>query len=158
MPGFSYRGHHAYLVTLCAFGRRPALVIPDVADLVAVRLLQSACRHRMDVLAYCLMPDHLHAVCQGRSPSADLQAFAAGWKVDPARWFRREYGGQLWQKGYHDSVLLTDEAVTRAIAYTVLNPVRAGFVSTPRRWPFIGASACSSADLIRDVLGPLARP
>jgi hypothetical protein len=63
-----------------------------------------------------------------------------GSKTGPAKWFAREFGGRLWQQGFNDRILHTEEAVAATIAYVVENPVRAGFVTTPYAWPFIGSS------------------
>ena len=151
--GFSYRGTHAYLVTVCTFARRPSFAIPDVVDIVTSGFLRSAGRHQVAVSAYCFMPDHLHAVCRGLSREGDLRGFIAGVKAGPSRWFAREYGGELWQQGFHDRVLRTEQAVADAIAYVVRNPVRAGFVATPGAWPFIGSCTSSRDELIAAVVG-----
>ena len=50
--------------------------------------------------------------------------------------------GRLWQAGYHDRALQTEDAVHQAISYCLQNPMRAGLVEDFRdylhwwcRWP-----------------------
>ena len=59
----------------------------------------------MGVLAYCVMPDHVHVLLEGMTETADLRDAVARWKQRTGYIWRRCYGAQLWQPGYHDRVL-----------------------------------------------------
>ena len=44
-------------------------------------------------------------------------------------------GGQLWQAGYHDHALRSDEDVREVALYVIANPRRAGLVDRFRDYP-----------------------
>jgi REP element-mobilizing transposase RayT len=148
IAGPSYLGICDYLVTICQTAWLPTLVIPDVADVIASRFLQKADEHRMELTAYCIMPDHLHLVCRGLSATSDLRAYVGAAKGGVTRSFRREYGGRLWTQGFDDKLLRTERAFANALAYVIENPVKAGFVTRPEAWPFLGSSRYSREELV----------
>jgi REP element-mobilizing transposase RayT len=79
-------------------------------------------------LAWVVMPDHLHWLVElGPQPLATLMqrlksrsAIAIN-KVESR-------GGRLWQKGFHDRALRSDEDLQSVARYIVANPLRAGLV------------------------------
>jgi REP element-mobilizing transposase RayT len=148
IPGFSYRGICDYLVTICEAAWLPTLIIPEVADVIASQFLHRTEEHRMELSAYCIMPDHFHLVCRGLSATSDLRAYVGAAKGGATRWFTREYGGRIWRQGFDDRLLRTERAFANAMAYVVANPVKAGFVTRPEAWPFLGSSRYSREELI----------
>ena len=103
-------------------------------------MLHAAAREGLLCPAYCLMPDHLHLVWMGvrkqshqRNGIKFLRA-SLGPFLRPAR----------FQHQAHDHVLKPKErqhhAFTLACAdYVLLNPLRAGLVNAPEKWPHQGA-------------------
>jgi REP element-mobilizing transposase RayT len=61
--------------------------------------------HRFDVLAYCVMPDHLHPLLEGTSDDADLREAVRAWKQRTAYDWKPRTGTRLWQPGFHDRVM-----------------------------------------------------
>ena len=90
------------------------------------------------VLAYCFMPDHLHLLVQGESDTADLQRFVKGWKQMTGFKYAREYGSRLWQVGFFDYVLRSDDDTNRHAQYILSNPIRAGLTHTIGEYPYAG--------------------
>ena len=60
------------------------------------------------------------------------------WKQRTAFNYARRGGGRLWQVGYFDHVLRSDEDLGRHILYILGNPVRAGLTQTIGEYPFAG--------------------
>ena len=54
--------------------------------------------------------------------------------------YRRSAMQPLWQKGYYDHALRREEDVNQVAEYIVYNPVRAGLVDSPDRYPFSGGT------------------
>lgn len=89
-----------------------------------------------ETVAFVLMPDHLHWLMILRS--ASLEAVMRRFKSVSARAVNRlcaRPGMPLWQSGYHDHALRTDEDLRAAARYLVANPVRAGLVQSVMDYP-----------------------
>jgi len=105
LSGFDYLGCHAYFLTICAENGAPFAGAPKIADAVCAELLRTAADYRFATIAYCLMPDHLHALLEGQEDRSDFQKFAAMIKQRTSFAYRRVSETQLWQEGYYDHVL-----------------------------------------------------
>ncbi len=79
-------------------------------------------------LAYVLMPDHLHWLV--RLPeNCRLDALMRSMKRYTARRINEQLGRidqPVWQSGYYDHGLRTEEDVLKVARYLVENPLRAG--------------------------------
>jgi putative transposase len=135
----SYRGRHAYFLTLCANERRKILANAALVESL-VPVLRTVCgSHSFNVNAYCFMPDHLHLVVIGESDAASLPRFMQAFKSLAVRETARSEIAKPWQKGFHDHVLGDGESIDSAALYAFLNPVRAGLVRFPEEWPYSGS-------------------
>jgi putative transposase len=141
LPGFSYVGQLRYFLTICVDQRLRIFDEGACARFVIAQLLLIAGVKQFEVLAYCVMPDHLHALMLGLKDSSDLKAFVDRYKQATGLWWKQNgHVRRLWQEGYHDRILREHDANEGVIRYILLNPVRAGLVSDPREYPFLGAS------------------
>ena len=98
-------------------------------------------RFRMAVLAYCLMPNHVHIVA---TPASE-DSLAKGIGRTNFRYAQRinrlrRRCGHLWQNRFY-SCALEEVHLWRAIRYVERNPVRAGLVRLPWRYGWSSASA-----------------
>ena len=112
------------------------LRLPAVATLVA-----DALHHRQglgyDLVAFCLMPNHVHAVVAlpDNAPSLvrTLQSLKAYTAVQANKLLRRT--GPFWQRESYDHIVRDAEEGRRIVAYVLNNPVKAGWVETWEQWP-----------------------
>jgi putative transposase len=102
--------------------------------------LHAAAREGLICPAYCLMADHIHLVWMGVRMRCD--------QLDGMRFLRRHLSRALaparFQHQAYDHVLSPQEREQRLFAvsctdYVLLNPWRAGLVSAPADWPYLGA-------------------
>ncbi|MFO1079252.1 MAG: transposase [Reyranellaceae bacterium] len=112
---------------------------PEIARLVEDALLHfDGARYRL--LAWCVMPNHVHAV---REPTErdGLGGIVASWNSFTARRANLQLGrrGPFWHKDYFDRYMRTEEHLARTIAYVEDNPVRAGLVETAGAWQWSSA-------------------
>jgi putative transposase len=91
--------------------------------------------------AYCVMPDHLHFLTLGRSPTSDLLNFAKNFKQKTAYAYLQIPQARLWQKNYYDHILRSNEESKQVAAYIWMNPVRAGICKNFQGYPFSGSFA-----------------
>jgi hypothetical protein len=71
--------------------------------------------------------------------------------VAPVRLQIRRSAGRLWQPQYYDHVLRDEEDTLRVARYIIVNPVRAGLVTSPRDYPFSGSDVMPLETLLEDV-------
>ena len=124
-----------YLVTACCDGREPHFADSAAAGIVLDVLRWLDRVGRIELLAVVAMPDHLHFVATlSHEPLAKAMHALKGYSA--AR-IHRECGnhGRLWQAGYHDRALRSDQAVEAAVRYCLQNPMRAGLVEDFRDYP-----------------------
>ena len=146
-----YRGLYCYFLTASTCRRRAAFLDPDLCAAATTQLFESTLKHGFAVIAYCLMPDHVHVLVMAERPDADFVKWLGLWRQLSGFWERRRTGQYLWQEGYWDYTLRDDESVIGIAAYIVANPVRAGIVGSPDRYPYLGSSRYSLAELMAAV-------
>ena len=100
------------------------------------------------ILAYCLMPDHLHVLVEGLSDGSDLRRFVRMAKQRAAHWHAQSGRGRLWQEGYHDRVLRRDDDVLDVARYIFENPVRAGLAVSPDDYEHCGSDVWTVAEVL----------
>lgn len=100
MPRLNYVGYQCYFVTLCTFHRQS--VFSDSSrcqELLA--LLDGECASRnFSVLAYCLMPDHLHLLAKGLDPASDLLELLKSFKDKEQSQLRQARRAHFVAKGF----------------------------------------------------------
>ena len=102
----------------------------------------------LQFLRYCFMPDHVHLLVEGVHSESNLQRFVRNWKQRTAFWFKREKRAALWQRGYYEHILRSDESVEQKARYVLENPVRAGLVEHPGDYPWLGSFVTTVDDLL----------
>jgi putative transposase len=96
LPPLNYVGQKYHFVTLCTFQRRPLFTSGTLARWIIHELHTESALHCFSVRAYCVMPDHLHALLRGDSLTANLLAFVKAFKHKTTFRFRRQRGQSLW--------------------------------------------------------------
>ena len=89
-----------------------------------------------ELLAYCLMPNHVHLIVIPHRPDS-LSRLLRKTHARYARRINLEHGwqGHLWQERFH-SFVMDEEHLLAAARYVELNPVRAGLCEHPDDWPW----------------------
>jgi len=70
---FEYLGFYRYLVTAGTFERRPWFADAQCARPIASQIPRFFASLDFDVVAFCLMPDHVHLLLEGKALHADLR-------------------------------------------------------------------------------------
>lgn len=104
-------------------------------------LAEHAARHRLRILGYCLMPNHVHAVVVPECPDSMARGFGRAHN-SYSHYFNtvRRRSGHLWQNRFY-SAPLGREHLTRALCYAGLNPVRAGLAGQAPDYAWSSARA-----------------
>ncbi len=97
-----------------------------------------------DLIAYVIMPEHVHLVVQPRG-GHNVSDFMASFKKYSARRINQTLSraGAVWRPEFFDHILRQDEHLGRLVDYIHDNPVRWRLAAAARDWKF------SSWDKIR---------
>ena len=136
---------------MCTFDRLPYFHTDTTVDRVLQQLLRSATSYGIDILAYCFMPDHLHALIAGASFDADAKAYLTFFRQSSGVAHRATVGSRLWQEGYFDRHLRDSDATQDVVSYIVCNPVRARLCVLVESYRWSGSSVYRLKDIVRDV-------
>ena len=94
------------------------------------------------VLAYCLMPNHIHLLLRPSKVEA-LPKMMQGITLCYSKYFNGKNGrtGRLWECRYHSTVIDGDRYLWAVSRYIEHNPVRAGIVKKSEDYPYSSARA-----------------
>lgn len=96
---------------------------------------------RLSILAYCLMPNHVHFVVIPHARPALSRYFCEVHKRYAGRTNSlNDWKGHLWQQRFF-SVVMEEAHCAAAMRYVELNPVRARLVERADEWPWSSARA-----------------
>jgi putative transposase len=87
-------------------------------------------------LAWVIMPDHLHWLIQLRRGT--LASCMVMFKSRSSRLLNQRLGrkGKVWQHGYFDHAVRTEESLRRQALYILANPLRAGLAEALGDCPY----------------------
>jgi len=90
---------------------------------------------RYRLMAWCVMPNHVHALIETRERWA-LAAIVHSWKSYTAHEAGKILGrsGPFWFREYHDRFIRDDRHFANAVEYIETNPVKAGLVAIRGAW------------------------
>lgn len=105
-------------------------------NLYLARLAECRDRYEFGVLAYCLMPNHVHlAIERGPVPLSKIM-LALHFYYSQKFNSRHERVGHLFQGRYKAFLVDLDRYLVALIRYIHLNPVKAGIVDRPEGYPW----------------------
>jgi len=129
--------HQVYLVTSATCNRQRLF-----QDLNAGRTVVKALRYASDTgkaetLAYVVMPDHIHWLLS-LGDNVALSRLVGDMKRHSARrinGLNSVAGRCVWQQGFHDHALRSDESLPAVARYIIANPLRANLVDRIGDYP-----------------------
>lgn len=122
--------------------RRGDIFFGDADRAIYLRWLREYCAfHRVEILAYCLMTNHVHAVAVPSDESA-LENVFRSLHTRYAMRVNRVLGssGHVWQGRFFSSAL-DEPYLYAAVRYVERNPVRAGMVGDAADYRWSSAAA-----------------
>ena len=126
-----------YLVTVVTLDREPIFNCFQFGRIVAKEFMHCDQYGISSTLAWIVMPDHFHWLMQV-GPAMCLSTVVGNVKSHAARKINRTAGrggGTVWQRGFHDHALRSEESVVEAARYLIANPIRAGLVRRAGDYP-----------------------
>src|SRR5882762_7041529 len=107
---------------------------PEIAVLVQDALLHFD-SERYRLLAWCLMPNHVHVVIE-MLDAQSLSDIVRSWKTFTARLANSQLGrrGPFWHADYFDRYMRDERHFLQTLDYVENNPVKAGLAQVPADW------------------------
>ena len=113
---------------------------PEIAAIVEENFRQFGnAGERYNLLAWCIMPNHVHVLF--KVGSASMSEIIGAWKKHTGRLANQILGksGPFWAKDYFDTYIRNAEHELKTIHYIERNPVKAKRVIDPKDWPWSSA-------------------
>ncbi len=125
--------YREFVKLMAAAGERPP---PRLAPRLAPRLL-----------AYCLMPNHVHLVLWPRE-DGEVSRWMQWLMTAQVRRHHRRHGtdGHLWQGRFKAFPIQRDEHLLSVLRYVERNPLRAKLVARAEDWPWSSLGAANHVD------------
>jgi len=108
-----------------------------LADERIGQIVSNALKHfdgeRYHLLAWCVMPNHVHVVVQAFADHP-LPSILRSWKLFSARNANLvlKRSGEFWMPEYYDHLIRDEQDLQRQIRYVMENPEKAGISGAPR--------------------------
>lgn len=125
-----------FFLTLCSAERKRCLASDRIHSAFIEFMQGSPKRYGWSCGEYVLMPDHLHYFAAPFPDGVTMGAWIKATKAFVRIGAKEE--GWNWQNGFFDHVLRSNESYAEKWEYVRQNPVRAGLVTKPDDWPFLG--------------------
>jgi putative transposase len=125
---------------------RKSRLLTDHIDFLRAAFRYARARYPFTVEAIVVLPDHLHSIWSLPDNDADYatrwrlikatfsRALPAGERISPSRLRKGERG--IWQRRYWEHTLRDERDYERHVDYIHFNPVKHGWVTCMRDWPY----------------------
>ena len=137
LPLSVYSQGNAFFITTTTHLKHPWFHLHPKLSQKAIQVIrQLASLRHAAVYSWCIMPDHVHLLLQDQEVVDFVRLFKdkmtpKARKIEPER--------RLWQRSFFDHALRKEESLTNIACYIWENPVRAGMVDEPEKYPFSGS-------------------
>ncbi len=127
----------AVAIVICTKSSHPILLARDIPGRVTEALQFNAANNGVELVAWSIMPDHLHAVAQVGRDGGDILKFIYGFKKRTGRTIRQAgIVGPVWLRSFWDRHLRRDEPLAKIVHYAAMNPVEEGLCRRWQDWPY----------------------
>ena len=98
---------------------------------------------------YIFMPDHFHAIIEGKTLESDLWRGMVLFKQRTGYWLSKNNINREWQKDFYDHIHRKEEDLVKDIRYILENSVRKGLVKNWKDYPYKGSLDFNLEELVR---------
>ncbi len=141
-PGRLYApGATVHVVARCN-NREFYIISPEDFEVLLGHLREMRRTYEVTLYAYTLMSNHIHLLLQ--APKLDALGRPLRWfMTETAKTFHRLRGrrGHFWERRYRACIVEHDLYALAALRYLDRNPVRAGLVEDPAKYPWSSCAA-----------------
>jgi putative transposase len=130
-----------YAITTTTYQRRALFVRALNAELLVKTLFHYRDQVRYQLHGFVVMPEHLHVLLtplSGQKIERCVQCIKGGF----SHAVREQFGGEVWQVGFHEHRVRDGEDFRRQLGYIAANPEKRGLMD----WAFVHAKFLERID------------
>ena len=102
-------------------------------------------KFKFKIFAYCLMTNHIHLILKTSSDGTISQIMKAMTIAHTCHYhYKYKTSGHIWQGRFKSPIVSDDDYLLTLMRYIEQNPVRAGIVDDPEKYPFSSYQANTS--------------
>jgi putative transposase len=147
LPKEHYIGRRTHFLSACTNRRYALFREPATCAIVTAQLLRASSKHAFAIIAYVLMPDHIHVLVDATRDDSDFLKWLVLFRQLSGYGEKQRSACVLWQEGYWDYTLRNDDSIKGIASYIVWNPVEAGLCAVPDEYPYVGSQTSTVAAL-----------
>jgi putative transposase len=133
-----YKRNSLYFVTCCTYRRRPLLAKDQIHAAFIAFAEQAEKDHGIAVGRYIILPDYLHLFIAGPRDFS-LEKWVGTLKRVLGKVIEHtDSRDPIWQRGFFDHVLRSEESYSQKWNYVRENPVRVSLAKNADDWPYTG--------------------
>jgi putative transposase len=121
-----------YALTTSTYQRRALFVVTANAELLVKTLFHYRDQGRYGLHGFVVMPEHLHVLLTP-APDQTIERCAQCIKGGFSHEVRAQFGGEVWQVGFHEHRIRDGEDFRKQLGYIAANPGKRGLVD----WGFV---------------------
>ena len=141
---------YPYMVTTATVDRKPIFKNKTLANILLKAIWFGKTQNWYHLLSFVIMYDHLHLIIVPNRKN--ISRCMKSLKGYSARRINIKLGdrGSVWQSGFYDYILDSEEKILRRMLYIEENPVRQGLVENAEDYEY--SSARYRGDMDIDIL------
>ncbi len=138
-----------YFFTLVTYKRQNIFSIPENRELFLESINHVKNYHPFHVIAYCILPDHIHLLIRLPEDDDNFSLRISEIKKQFSKLYTKNIGQSpakiaglaksgesgLWQKRFWEHTIRDEEDLHRHMDYIHYNPVKHGLVNRVKGWP-----------------------
>jgi putative transposase len=131
--------------------RKPWFNNPDINDLVFAIMKSAEAKSGFEFDAWVILPDHLHWMIMAGTAdySKAIWAFKRGVTAEMKKKDLVHKGETFWQERFWEHTIKDDDDYRRHVDYIHFNPVKHGYVKSPKDWKW-----SSFSEFVREGIYP----
>jgi len=139
MPDYRryYVPNAVVFITTVVAERRPLFADKDTAILLITTMRVVQTIYASDLLAYVILPDHVHLLLRTEPPVTFSQVMQSiKWNFTRSYKKTRGIGGPVtvWQQRFWDHIIRDEGDLARHLDYVHYNPIKHGLTTLPSQW------------------------
>jgi len=137
-----------YFFTVVTHQRRKLFLNPQARRFLHIAIRTTQEKRPFEIIAFCLLPEHLHCVWKLPQGEADFSTRWAAIKANFSKAYLPQLGSHciqrrpnrgevaVWQKRFWEHQIRDADDLQRHLHYIHYNPVKHGLVAHVREWPW----------------------
>ncbi len=140
---------YPYMTTTVTIDRKPLFSSQSAANILLKVIFFGKRENWYYLLSFVIMSDHVHLIMVPKMKN--ISECMKSIKGYSARKINSDFGnrGSIWQRGYYDYILDSEEKILRRILYIEQNPVRKGIVDIAEDYEFSSSRFKKQMDIER---------